>query len=132
MPEPSRRLTLAGDPPGNRRRKGPGAGVVLIGLYALLFGGALWTIRERIPLLHRRAGAGGSLPKRPAAPSPRTRAELVAAATLPLVARDAYFRALSAECCPCGCDMTLRECLVSDPKCVVSSERAERLFEEMH
>ena len=105
--------------------------MLLVGLYALLFIGTLFVLRARAV----RSSAGtrpgdASQAKAPASP-PLTRAALLEAAGLSPAARAEYFLRLSSDCCPCGCDLTVRDCLVSDETCVKSPAIAEALLREL-
>ncbi len=103
--------------------------MLAVALYAILFGAALWMLRAQSPMFHRPA-AGKSAPapaKRPAAPRPA----LLAGEGLARAARDDYFRQLSAECCTCGCDLNLRDCLLSDQACTRSPELSYALLQQL-
>lgn len=102
----------------------------MVAAYAILFGASLWILRARTA----SSGAGGATVrprKEGAAPPPMSRAALVEAGTLAPLARAEYFRRLSSDCCPCGCDLNLRDCLVSDQACAKSPELASALLREI-
>jgi hypothetical protein len=110
---------------------------VAILAYAAVFMGALWMLRSRsvprIPAASLGAPArpyeeGSSARKRS---DPPARAALISGERLTPVARDEYFRQLSAECCTCGCDLNLRDCLVSDQACSRSPDLAEKILDRL-
>lgn len=130
------------------RPRRPGSAVVLILVYAALFGAGLWWFRARSPLFRdRRAGESGSRATVPAAnaakphppesdstsrPNPppdpvARRAALLAGDGLSASARLEYDRRISAEKCTCGCDLPLRKCLAQDRACARSPELAEKI-----
>lgn len=134
MAEPGPRIRLVADEAGpSRRRRGPGAGVLLVGLYALLFGAGLWLMRAGSPLFRRSApgSSGEKTAPGPASPRPLSRQALLGGAELSPLASAEYARRLSTDCCPCGCDLNLRDCLVSDEKCTISPESARRIAREL-
>jgi hypothetical protein len=97
-------------------RRGPGAAVIAVAIYAFLFMGALWFFkRHRSPVL---------APRPRAIPAVFDRASLLDGVGLSPVARDAYLLRLGSDRCDCGCDMTLRACLTRDRTCVRSPELA--------
>src|SRR5450432_2377840 len=127
------------------RARRPGPAVVVILVYASLFGAGLWWFRARSPLFRdRRAGESGSrtaVPAASAAKSPPAeggstsrpnpppdlvarRAALLAGDGLSAPARLEYDRRISAERCTCGCDLPLRKCLAQDRACARSPELA--------
>jgi len=114
-------------PPG----RGPGPAVLLIAVYAALFGGALWLLRGRAARTARPPAAEGSGGAGRSATAPLQRAALLEAAGLSPLARAEYFRRLSGDCCPCGCDLNLRDCLLSDQTCVKSPELASAALREL-
>lgn len=119
-------LRAVGETPA--RRRGPGAAVFAVLLYAALFAGGLWLLRGRSPLL-RKTSRGQPAPTaaRPAV----TRAALLAGTGLTPAGRDEYFRQLSSECCVCGCDLNVRDCLLSDQACTRSPQQASLLLEKL-
>jgi hypothetical protein len=136
---PRLRIVAASEqrPPGRRR---PGPGVVLILLYALLFGAGLWWFRAKSPLFRsRRAALPALLPASggspPSAPSPlfpdidslARRTSLLAGDGLPAAARVEYGRRISADRCTCGCELTVRACLARDAQCGRSAELAQKI-----
>lgn len=123
-PKPPTALRILGPPePAPLKRRGPGIAILAIAAYALAFFAALWFLRAQSPLFRRPAAA----PARSAAPAPATRAALLEGEGLPPLAREEYLGRLATDCCDCGCDMTLQECLVSDRTCVRSREMADGL-----
>jgi hypothetical protein len=127
MPEsiPKLRAVGEGERPA-RRGRGPGLAVILIGLYALAFGAALWVIKSRAfaPPTAKTADAGNSA--RPAGSRGKLdRQELFSGAGLDPEPRAEYLQRLSIDCCDCGCDLTLSRCLVGDQKCARSAQMAE-------
>jgi hypothetical protein len=107
--------------------------VILILLYGSIFGGALWMLRARSPLFNRpkakAPAAGHSTAADRDAVIPRS--SLLSGEGLSPVARDEYFRGLSTQCCTCGCEMNLRDCLVTDQSCAKSPEMAGALMEQV-
>ncbi len=116
-------------PRRRRTARRPGAAVVLILLYAAIFALALWWLKARSPLFQRR--------RPPAPPAERkksgvaSRSALLSAEGLTPVARDEYFRALSTQCCPCGCEANLRDCLLTEDSCAASPELAQEILEQL-
>ena len=111
------------------RLRRPGRAVVFVLVYAGFFAAALWSIRASSPMMRARKGPP---PARPPAVARRNgRSALLAGSGLADLARDEYFRGLSTACCPCGCEFSLRDCLVSDEACVKSPELAEALIEQL-
>ena len=112
-----------------RPARRPGAAVVLVLLYGLLFAAALWILRARSPLFH------GARVATPPAPLERvesvTRSSLLSGERLSPVARDEYFRGLSTQCCTCGCEANLRDCLMTDQACQKSPEMAVELMDQL-
>ena len=112
------------------RRRGPGIAVLAIAAYALAFFAALWLLRAHSPLFRRPAPAGVSpgVPVAAAAPPVEaSRVALLAGEGLAPLARDEFLGRLATDCCDCGCEMTLQECLVSDRTCKRSPEIANEL-----
>ena len=90
-------------------------------------------LRARSPLFNRLkanapAARHSAAPERGAA---IPRSSLLAGESLSPVARDEYFRGLSTQCCTCGCEMNLRDCLVADQSCRKSPEMADALMEQL-
>jgi hypothetical protein len=129
MPDPSPKLRAVGEGEGPaRRRKGPGLAVILVGLYALAFGAALWVFKNQAskPPPARAAAAGNPSGARPAGSRGKLdRQDLLSGAGLGPEARSEYMQRLAIDCCDCGCDLTLSQCLVSDQKCQRSAQMAE-------
>jgi hypothetical protein len=128
MPDPIPRLRVVGEaamPP--RRGRGPGLAVIFIGLYALLFAGVLWLLRAQIPGWHR-AASGPPASARAGRPD---RQGLLSGDGLMPEARSEYLRLLATDCCDCGCELRLHECLAGDEKCVRSVEVAARRLTEL-
>ncbi len=127
MPDPSPKLRIVGEgEPPPRRRRGPGLAVILVALYGLTFAAALWLMRG--PALRGgRPQPRSSDPPIAAAGAPATRDQkgLLSGAGLEPGALHEYARQLAADCCDCGCDLTLHECLVGDQKCARSAQMAE-------
>src|ERR1700693_5837353 len=88
-------------PSERRPARSPGPAVVLVLLYGLLFGAALWMLRARSPLFPRaRATAAPSVPLEKV--ESVTRSSLLSGEGLSPVAREEYFRGLSTPLCTCG------------------------------
>lgn len=129
MPEPGRRFRLVGEgQPPPRRHRGPGIAVLLVGAYAVLFVAGLF-------LLWRSSARGAS--SAPAEPRPvpasdgaASRAALLAGKGLTPEERAEYQQRIAHDCCDCGCDMTVAECLASDQKCPRSPELARKRLAE--
>ncbi|HZI65061.1 MAG TPA: hypothetical protein VFF17_00715 [Thermoanaerobaculia bacterium] len=133
MPDlpPPRTLRVLGPPePAPARRRGPGVAVLAIAAYALAFFAALWLLRAHSPIFRRPAPAAGvsEIPAAPTAPPVEaSRASLLAGEGLAPLARAEFLGRLASDCCDCGCEMTLQECLVSDQTCTRSPEIANEL-----
>jgi hypothetical protein len=100
---------------------------MLVALYAVAFGGALWLLRG--VALRERGGTGAATgaPRAGKSVRPKTGREgLLSGAGLEPASRSDYERELATECCDCGCDLTLHECLVRDQKCARSAEISSR------
>ena len=122
------------------RRRWPGSAVVLIVLYAGIFGAGLWWFKSASPLLRQRAErrpAEGALdPKKPLPSSPASdtaarvvrRASLLAGEGLSEPARAVYERRIAGERCDCGCELTLQACLARDRLCSRSPAIAEKIL----
>lgn len=123
------RLIPGGDAPGGRRRghdrRRPGPAVLLVLLYALLFAAGLWLIRARTHAQNARRAR----PTEAASPAAghRTRAELLSGAWIPAARRSRYFARLASECCTCGCELSVHDCLEGDASCARSPEFAEAI-----
>ena len=112
-----------------RTARGPGPAVVIVLLYAAIFAAALWWLKARSPLFQRRNTEPAS-----AAPTKSevvSRSALLSGEDLSPVARDEYFRGLSARCCPCGCEANLRDCLLTEESCATSPELAREILEQL-
>jgi len=121
------RIAPSGERPAARR---PGPAVILVLLYAALFAAALWWLRAASPLFERRPSVAAS----PAAGKKSEifpRSALLAGEGLAPVARDEYFRGLSTHCCTCGCEASLRDCLLTEKSCRTSPELAQGILEEL-
>ncbi|MGH9367373.1 MAG: hypothetical protein ACRD3M_06845 [Thermoanaerobaculia bacterium] len=129
-PGPSPRLRVVGlRESAPRGGKGPGLAVIAVALYALLFLGALLFLWSRVP---NRRGEAPSAAAAPAAPAAKPdRLALLSGEGLAPDARFAYARLLSADCCDCGCELTLRQCLATDAKCSRSAEIASQRAAEL-
>jgi len=123
------------------RRRRPGTAVLLVLLYATLFGAGLWWMRSRSPLFSRARVA--SAPDRPVARSEPRRGDgatgrqgdnrefLRTGAGLVGAAREEYLRRIATDCCTCGCDLSLERCLATERTCPESPPRAAAIFEEL-
>ncbi len=122
-------LRIAG-PAQRPAARRPGPAVLLVLLYAALFAAALWWLRAASPLFQRRA----PVPPRPAA-APKSeilsRSVLLSGQGLLPAARDEYFRGLSTSCCTCGCEVSLRDCLLTEKACTKSPELAQQVLEQL-
>lgn len=112
------------------RRRGPGPAVLLVGVYALLFAFGLWLSQSKSPLLQKKRLPEGVRQAPDADPPGLSRAALLEAANLAPLARAEYFLRLSADCCPCGCDLNLRDCLLSDQICIKSPPLARAILQK--
>ncbi|MFN2387554.1 MAG: hypothetical protein ABR576_14950 [Thermoanaerobaculia bacterium] len=127
---PPRFRVVTDDAPRPRRPRGPGPAVLLVGLYAALFMGSLFFLKARA----RSSGAsrsGDAAAWGAATSPPPSRAALLEASGLSPASRSEYFHRLSSDCCSCGCDLNLRDCLVSDEACVRSPAIAAALLREL-
>jgi hypothetical protein len=117
-------------PSERRPARRPGPAVVLVLLYGLLFAAALWMLRARSPLFHRtQTNTAPSVP--PEKGESVTRSSLLSGEGLSPAARDEYFRGLSTQCCTCGCEANLRDCLLTDQACRKSPEMAGALMDQL-
>lgn len=128
-PPPRLRVVEAGAPPARNRRL-PGPAVLVVLAYSLLFGAGLWMMRAWIVPARRGTirppAAGGAGPSDASRPSGgRSRATLLAGAWIPAAIRPRYFARLAAECCTCGCGLSVQNCLERDASCARSPELAE-------
>jgi len=123
MSDPAAHLRLipGGDSP-RRGRRAPGPAVLLVLVYAVLFAAGLLVIRSRTQNGRARA-VPAALPKA----EHHSRAELLAGDWIPAAMRPRYFARLAAECCTCGCDLSLHDCLEGDASCSRSPELAEAI-----
>ena len=55
------------------------------------------------------------------------RAELLSGAWIPAARRSRYFARLASECCTCGCELSVHDCLEGDASCARSPELAEAI-----
>lgn len=121
------RLLPGGDAPGGRRqkRRRPGPAVLLVLFYALLFAAGLWLIRAKTQTQDGRRNH----PVEAASPAGEhhPRAELLSGAWIPASRRSRYFARLASECCTCGCDLSVHDCLEGDASCARSPELAEAI-----
>jgi hypothetical protein len=100
--------------------------VLLVLVYAVLFAAGLLVIRSRT--LNGRAREGArAVPAAPPKAEHHSRAELLAGDWIPAALRPRYFARLAAECCTCGCDLSLHDCLEGDASCSRSPELAEAI-----
>lgn len=106
--------------PAGPRRRGPGIAVIAVVVYGLAFLGMLWVFSAK-------SKVQGPTPKRAASDSAAhfNRASLLAGTALPPLAREEYLGRLVTDCCDCGCDLTLRRCLLSDRSCTRSPQLAK-------
>lgn len=124
MPDPAARLRLIpGGDALDRRRRNPGPAVLLVLGYAVLFGGGLWVIRARTQNGRRPRPAETAAPQA----ERHSRAQLLAGDWIPASLRSRYFARLAAECCTCGCELSVHDCLEGDASCSRSPELAEAI-----
>jgi len=128
MPEPGRRFRIVGEgQPPPRGRRGPGLAVILVGTYAVLFTAGLFLLWRTSA---RGAASSGARhdppPPLPASGGAGSRAALLAGEGLTPEERADYQQRIAHDCCDCGCDMTVAECLASDQKCPRSPELARQ------
>jgi hypothetical protein len=133
---PPFRIVRPSDPLPRRSRR-PGVAVVLILLYAGIFGAGLWWLKSASPLLKGRGKAsdGGPRPAKTPAASPRPsaqdayarRAALLSGEGLAPEARKEYVRRIAAEKCTCGCEETVQACLARDQTCSRSAAMAQKI-----
>jgi hypothetical protein len=109
---------------GRNPRRRPGPAVLLVLFYALLFAAGLWLIRAKT-----RTQSGGGRPVEATLPAAErhARAELLSGAWIPAARRSRYFARLASECCTCGCDLSVHDCLEGDASCARSPELAEAI-----
>lgn len=125
LPTPLRAV----DPEERRPPRRPGAAVILVLLYGLLFLAGLVLLRARSPLFHRQeAPVSTAAGHRRAGAPPVARSTLLSGAGLFPAARDEYLRGLAATCCSCGCEKTLADCLITEKACTRSPEAATALY----
>jgi hypothetical protein len=125
---PPRSLRIIGpEEPAPPRSRGPGLAVYAIAAYALAFFAALWFLRAQSPIFRKPAPAAVSSDAPAEAPVEASRASLLAGEGLAPLAREEFLLRLATDCCDCGCEMTLHECLVSDRTCTRSPEIANSL-----
>jgi len=104
-----------------------------VGLYAITFGAALWLLRGQA-LRPRAASASAEHPSRPPAAGPAKtmdRRDLLSGTGLAPEARQEYLKSLATDCCDCGCDLTLAECLAGEKKCVRGVQMAEERWKRL-
>jgi hypothetical protein len=128
MPEPGRRFRIVGEgQPPARGHRGPGLAVILVGTYAVLFTAGLFllwrTSAQGRAASHAKAIPDPPPPRNAGAPD---RAALLAGEGLSPEERADYQQQIAHDCCDCGCDMTVAECLASDQKCPRSPDLARR------
>lgn len=129
MAEPIPRFRVVGEgetPP--RKGRGPGPAVLVILLYALAFGGALWFLWAQA---RRRPAPAAVSPARTSSAGELDRRALAEGKGLRLEARAEYRRRLAEDRCDCGCDRTLESCLTGDQKCARSPELARELSRKL-
>jgi hypothetical protein len=115
-------------PEERRPPRRPGAAVILVLLYGVLFLAGLVLLRARSPLFHRKAPASTAAGHRRAGAPPVARSTLLSGSGLFSAARDEYLRGLAATCCTCGCEKTLPDCLRTEKSCTRSPEAATALY----
>ncbi len=139
------RIVPPGEPPPVGRPRRPGPAVLLVLLYAALFGAGLWWLRARSPLFRARRSAGppgtsalqaagrgaGPPPAAAAAALTARRRAILAGEGLSGAAAEKYAARLAAEHCTCGCDLSLNVCLARDTSCTKSPEIAERIRDSL-
>ncbi|HEY7112488.1 MAG TPA: hypothetical protein VIA45_06095 [Thermoanaerobaculia bacterium] len=131
MPEPRRRFRIVGEgAPPPRRHRGPGIAVLLVGTYAVLFGAGLFLLWRASARGVSSTRPASSPPHLPASGGARSGAALLAGEGLAPEERAGYQERIAHDCCDCGCDMTVAECLASDQKCPRSREIARKLLAE--
>ena len=136
-----------------RRPKRPGLAVVLILLYAGVFGAGLWWFRSASPLF-RKAPSRAAASSRPAAPSSAMassapapsparpasaraddelarRAALLAGEGLAPAKQKEYVHRIAAEKCTCGCEETVQASLAHDRTRSRSRGMAEKIRESL-
>ena len=143
MPEPHPHLrVVAPDEATPPRRRGPGAAVLMVLLYAGLFGTGLWWFRSRSPLFQRgsqvspssRPPVSQSSSRRRDGETERrgdSREALRTGAPLVGAAREEYLRRIATDCCACGCDLSLERCLATEKTCPESPLRAAAILEDL-
>jgi len=102
--------------------------VILIAVYGLCFAAALWWMRGAAARAHASKNDGDAPPAAGDSRSAPTREQLLSGAGLDPRARPEYARRLATDCCDCGCDLTLHDCLVGDQKCVRSAQIAQKIW----
>ena len=128
MSSKSSRLRVVGPEQPPRRSRRPGAAVVAVLVYALLFGLALWYLRVRWMRSHSHQPVVGESAAAPASAS-QQRAWLLGGAGLAPGAREELGRRLAVERCDCGCELALRDCLAQDRSCARSPELGRKIAE---
>lgn len=128
IPPPRSLRVIGPEEPAPPRSRGPGLAVYAIAAYALAFFAALWFLRAHSPIFRKPeppAAVSADAPGEP--PVEASRASLLAGEGLAPLAREEFLLRLATDCCDCGCEMTLHECLVSDRTCKRSPEIANGL-----
>jgi hypothetical protein len=94
--------------------------VIAVVVYGLAFLGMLWVFSAKSKVqVPRSKGATAD------SAAHSSRASLLAGSALPPLAREEYLGRLVTDCCDCGCDLTLRRCLLSDRSCTRSPQLAK-------
>ncbi len=96
--------------------------MILVLVYALLFAAGLWFIRART-----QNGRARAVPAAPPRAERNSRAQLLAGDWIPVALRSRYFARLAAECCTCGCELSVHDCLEGDASCSRSPELADAI-----
>ena len=135
QPHPHLRA-VADDGAATGRRRRPGPAVLLVLVYAGLFGAGLLWFRSRSPLFQRARSAKAPAPAAASAENPATgsadrRRDLGSGLGLIGAAREEYLRRIATDCCSCGCDLTLERCLATEKTCPESPSRAAAILESL-
>src|SRR5262245_25755076 len=142
-------LRIVGSEESIRRRR-PGLALVLVLLYAALFGGALWYLAARTGIWRRKStpkpSTTASASVAPAAArhgrgdgatggrgvTKAAREALLGGEGVAEAGKERYFSRLATERCDCGCSRTLSDCLVNEKSCSKSPELARKIREAVN